>query len=135
MKKINLHIVKINIYERKRAGTGDLEQREERAHIEQTLLPDCDCNVRTFNARRALVSLAKPAPAATTKDERFNIRAGHGEKVLVDQAARVARMTTGQFVMQAALRSAEELRADQTRFLLPPEQWDAFGQLWIGRPV
>ena len=64
--------------------------------------------------------------SATTKDERFNIRAKREEKALVEQAAAASHMTTSQFVIQAALRSAEEVLADQTRFSLPPEQWDSF---------
>ncbi|MGV8083879.1 MAG: DUF1778 domain-containing protein [Coriobacteriia bacterium] len=67
-----------------------------------------------------------PASEAATKDERFNIRAKHNEKELVERAARATRMTTSQFVMQAALRSAEEVLGDQTRFVLPPDRWEAF---------
>ncbi len=63
---------------------------------------------------------------ATTKGERFNIRAKREEKALVEQAAIASHMTTSQFVMQAALRSAEEVLADQTRFALPADQWDSF---------
>lgn len=63
---------------------------------------------------------------ATTKDERFNIRAKREEKALVEQAAAASHMTMSQFVMQAALRSAEEVLADRTRFFLPPEEWDTF---------
>ena len=63
---------------------------------------------------------------ATTKGERFNIRAKREEKALVEQAAAASHMTTSQFVMQAALRSAEEVLADQTRFSISPEQWDSF---------
>lgn len=42
------------------------------------------------------------------------------------RAAELAHMTTSQFVLQAAMRSAEELIANQTRFTLPSAQWDAF---------
>ena len=63
---------------------------------------------------------------ATTKDERFNIRAKREEKALVEQAAAASHMTTSQFMMQAALRSAEEVLADRTRFALPTDQWDSF---------
>jgi len=73
-------------------------------------------------------------PAATTKEERFNIRAKHDEKALVEQAARATHMTTSQFMLQAALRSAEEVLADQTRFVLPADQWDLF-TLALDRPA
>lgn len=58
--------------------------------------------------------------SARTKDERFNIRATADEKRLVEQAAVMAHVTASQFVMQAALRSAEEILANQTRFVLSP---------------
>ena len=70
----------------------------------------------------------------TTKEERFNIRAKHDEKALVEQAARVTHMTTSQFMLQAALRSAEEVLADQTRFVLAADQWDAF-TMALDRPA
>jgi uncharacterized protein (DUF1778 family) len=63
---------------------------------------------------------------ATTKASRFNIRATTDEKRLVEQAALSSHMTTTQFVMRAALRSAEEVLADQTRYVVGPEQWDQF---------
>jgi uncharacterized protein (DUF1778 family) len=63
---------------------------------------------------------------ATTRDERFSIRAKREEKALVEQAAAASHMTTSQFVMHAALRSAEEVLTDQTRFTLPADQWDSF---------
>ncbi len=63
---------------------------------------------------------------SAAKLDRFNIRTTVRDKDLVTQAAYVARMSTSQFVMQAALRSAEEILADQSRFVVPPEKWDAF---------
>lgn len=70
----------------------------------------------------------------TGKQERFNIRTTHQAKALVERAARIARMTTSQFVLQAAVRSAEEIVADQTRFTLSPEKWDAFTEA-LDRPA
>ena len=75
--------------------------------------------------------------AATTnygKRERFNIRTTSEEKALVERAASLVRMTTSQFVLQAAVRSAEEVVADQTRFVLSPEKWDAFVEA-LDRPA
>lgn len=63
---------------------------------------------------------------ARTKAERFNIRATEDEKRLVEQAAEVSRVTASQFVMAAALRSAEEVLADRTRFVLPEDRWAEF---------
>jgi uncharacterized protein (DUF1778 family) len=68
------------------------------------------------------------------KATRFNIRASSIEKTLVEQAARSMHMTASQFVMQAALRSAEEVLADQTRFVLPLDKWEAFAAA-LDRPA
>ena len=68
------------------------------------------------------------------KRDRFNIRTTPRDKDLVVQAAQIARMSTSQFVMQAAVRSAEEILADQTRFVLSPDKWDAFVEA-LDRPA
>jgi uncharacterized protein (DUF1778 family) len=69
-----------------------------------------------------------------TKATRFNIRATGDEKTLVEQAARSLHMTASQFVIQAALRSAEEVLADQTRFVLSSDKWTAFAAA-LDRPA
>ena len=74
------------------------------------------------------------AEAKTRKATRLSIRATDDEKRLLEQAARASRVTASQFVMQAALRSAEEVLVDQSRFSLPPDQWDAFVSL-LDRPA
>lgn len=66
--------------------------------------------------------------------DRFSIRTTSREKALVEQAAEVTRMNTSQFVLQAAVRSAEEVLADQTRFVLSPEKWEAFVEA-LDRPA
>jgi uncharacterized protein (DUF1778 family) len=71
---------------------------------------------------------------APAKTDRLNIRATAYEKALVELAARVSRVTTSQFVLQAAMRSAEDVLADQTRFELPEEKWLAFEEA-LDRPA
>ena len=68
------------------------------------------------------------------KSDRFSIRATPREKALIAHAAEVSRMSTSQFVMQAAVRSAEEAIADQNRLVLSAEKWDAFVQA-LDRPA
>jgi len=63
---------------------------------------------------------------SSAKQDRFSIRASTEEKALVERAAEVSRMSMSQFVIQAAVRSAETALADQTRFTLAPDQWAAF---------
>ena len=72
--------------------------------------------------------------AAKVKTERLNIRATEDEKALVEQAAQARHMTASQFVLQSALRSAEEILADQTRFVLPQDKWDEFTTM-LDRPA
>jgi uncharacterized protein (DUF1778 family) len=66
------------------------------------------------------------AQAAKTKAERFNIRATGDEKRLVEEAAAITRVSTSRFVMQAAVRSAEEVLSERTRFVLPADRWADF---------
>ena len=61
-----------------------------------------------------------------TKVERINIRATEEEKALVEQAARVSHMSATQFMMQAAIASAEDVLAEPRMLVLPPEEWDEF---------
>jgi uncharacterized protein (DUF1778 family) len=68
------------------------------------------------------------------KAERFNVRVSAAEKTLVEQAARALRVTSSQFIMEAALRSAEEVVADQIRFVLPHDQWAEFTAM-LDRPA
>lgn len=64
-----------------------------------------------------------PQAAKMAKEERFNIRATREEKETVEEAARLSHVTASQFILQAAVRSAHDVLADQTRFTLTPEQW------------
>lgn len=70
----------------------------------------------------------KPAAESlpVMKDQRLNIRASAEVKRLVEEAAQATHMTASAFVLQAALRSAQDVLADQTRFVLAPDQWSAF---------
>ncbi len=68
------------------------------------------------------------------KDQRLNIRASEAEKATLEQAASATHMGVSQFTLQAALRSAEEVLADQTRFVLPADKWDEFTAL-LERPA
>jgi uncharacterized protein (DUF1778 family) len=74
------------------------------------------------------------ADAKNTKSSRLSIRTTDAEKRLLEQAAALSRVTASQFVMDAALRSAEAFLADRTYFALAPEQWDAFTEM-LERPA
>jgi uncharacterized protein (DUF1778 family) len=68
------------------------------------------------------------------KDQRLNIRITAEAKSLLEEAADATSMSASAFVVQAALRSAQEVLADQTRFTLPPETWTQFTAL-LNRPA
>lgn len=68
------------------------------------------------------------------KDERLNIRASRAEKAVLEEAASVSHMGVSQFMLQAALRSAEEVLADQSRFVVPADKWRDFLAL-LDRPA
>ena len=68
------------------------------------------------------------------KDQRLNIRASAEVKNLVEEAARATHMTASAFILQAALRAAQDVFADQTRFVLSPDKWSAFTAV-LNRPA
>lgn len=63
---------------------------------------------------------------AALKDKTVNIRVTEDEKAVVEQAAALRHMPLSQFMLQATLRAAEEVLADQTRFVVPADRWDEF---------
>ena len=81
-------------------------------------------------------------PAMVTRDdkhtgnreERLNLRVTAREKRLLERAAEASHATSTQFILQAALRSAEDVLAEETRFALEPEQWSAFAAM-LDRPA
>lgn len=72
--------------------------------------------------------------SARTRDERFNIRVRQDEKALIERAARIEGLTTSQFLVRAALRSAEQVLGDRRDFVLPAADWDAFVEA-LDRPA
>jgi len=70
----------------------------------------------------------------TQKDERLNLRITAEEKLLLQQAALATHVSTSQFVLQAALRSAEETLVRRTSYVVPEEAWERLVAL-LDRPV
>ena len=71
---------------------------------------------------------------SVVKDKSLNIRVTEDEKAMVERAAGLSHMPMSQFTLQATLRAAEEVLADQTRFVLPPDKWDELVAL-LDRPA
>jgi uncharacterized protein (DUF1778 family) len=55
----------------------------------------------------------------------INLRISNEEKALIDQAAQSMGQSRTAFILENALRRAEEVILDQTRFTLDSAQWDA----------
>lgn len=66
------------------------------------------------------------ATEETTKSDRLYIRASSAEKAKLERAAQALHTSRSQFVLQQALDAADRVLAEQTRFILPNDQWDAF---------
>src|SRR5215470_6543585 len=67
----------------------------------------------------------------TRKNTRLNIRASARQKALIAKAARLSEKTISDFVLENAYQAAQEIikqrkLADQTHFVLPKAQWEAF---------
>jgi len=60
------------------------------------------------------------------KDDRIVIRASASDKEKLERAARLARLSRSQFVLQNALDAADRILSEQTRFSLPEQEWEAF---------
>lgn len=56
----------------------------------------------------------------------INLRIPEEEKALIDLAAQVCGKNRTSFILEKALRSAEEILLDRTQFSLAPEQWANF---------
>jgi uncharacterized protein (DUF1778 family) len=60
------------------------------------------------------------------KADWFRLRVNSTEKALIQQAARASCMSASHFMRQAAMRLAEDVVADQNRFVVPAKTWKAF---------
>ena len=65
------------------------------------------------------------------KKEKLNIRASARQKSVIKEAARLRQTTVADFVLENAVKAAQEViarqrLADQTQFVLPKSEWEAF---------
>lgn len=73
-------------------------------------------------------------PAHNARSERLNIRVSKRDKQLIEAAAGISRVSASHFVVAAAVRTAEETVADQSRFVLSQEEWTRFVEM-LDRPA
>jgi uncharacterized protein (DUF1778 family) len=73
---------------------------------------------------------AMPYPASVSaraaKRARLDLRLSAEQKLLFEEAASATDRTMTEFVVQSAEVAAQEVLADRTRFVLAPEEWEAF---------
>jgi len=58
-----------------------------------------------------------------TADASINLRISNEEKALIDQAAQSMGKSRTAFILENALKSAEEVILDRTRFTLDSKRW------------
>ncbi len=69
-----------------------------------------------------------------TKSSRIDVRASSPVKLLLQEAARISHKNVSEFLLDAGIVAAQQTLADQQRFELAPEQWQAF-QTALDAPV
>lgn len=65
-------------------------------------------------------------PPSAARSAKLDLRLSPQAKQTLTAAARLARCSVSQFVLETALARAEETLADRRLFLLDAPQWDAF---------
>jgi uncharacterized protein (DUF1778 family) len=63
---------------------------------------------------------------ATARTEKLDLRVSSSAKLALREAARAARQSLSEFVLDSALTRAEQLLTEQTRVTLSPDQWTRF---------
>ena len=64
-----------------------------------------------------------------TATEVINVRIPTEQKAIIDNAAQLLGKSRTAFILDLAVRHAEEILAEKTHFQLSSEQWDAFTAL------
>ena len=62
----------------------------------------------------------------TNRTEKLDLRLSKAAKQTLQDAAIAARKSMSEFVLESALKEAEERLADRNTFILAAKQWDAF---------
>lgn len=64
-----------------------------------------------------------------TAKARLNLRVAPNVKVLLHSAAKLQRSTLSGFILKSSQDAAEAVLAEQTRFVLPEDQWLQFNAI------
>jgi uncharacterized protein (DUF1778 family) len=68
-------------------------------------------------------------PGVKARREQLNIRASATQRETIDRAAKIRGRTRTDFILDAAMRDAEEVLLDQRVFRLSADQFDRFCEL------
>ena len=68
------------------------------------------------------------------KDTRIDLRIGNSQKDFLVYAASLKKMKLSAFVLNCAIKEAEDMVASKTQFTLPEAQWKAFSAA-LDRPA
>jgi len=60
------------------------------------------------------------------KTDRLSIRVSERDKGTLEAAAALSGVSASHFIVREAMTAAEDVLADQTRFTLDADHWDAF---------
>ena len=64
----------------------------------------------------------------------INLRISNEQKALIDHAAKSSNKSRSAFIIENALRCAEEVLLDRTRFTMNAEQWERFTAALDSKP-
>jgi len=73
-------------------------------------------------------------PGRPVRSARLHFRVREEQKTILEEAAALSGRSLSDFVIASAQSAANDILADRTRFVLPPEQWEAFAAALEGPP-
>ena len=101
---------------------GRLTLAEDRLCFQQRIL----C-ILCIDKKKVLLSLElKEGITMNAATEVINVRIPAAQKAIIDSAAQLEGKSRTAFILDLAVRHAEDVLAENTHFQLSTEQWDAF---------
>jgi uncharacterized protein (DUF1778 family) len=74
-------------------------------------------------------SVAGSALSQTKKEERLSLRVSSSQKEVLEKAAEIKQTSLTNFVLDNSFAAAQEILANQVRFVLSEEQWNKFNEI------
>lgn len=70
--------------------------------------------------------VSTPQPRSKTRDRAINIRTNEKQRAVIDRAAALAGKSRSDFMVESAMRRAEQVLLDQTFFALDDDAFERF---------